>query len=128
MIVEVQESTDLTYMLYDYNRTDRNGNKRELHISKALDVVNYKKSADIGKPMRALVYKQGYSLETLCECKYFCVEKITVKTEEFIKFANYHKRFTVLVCISGCGVLLSKQGNEINVMLAKKTAFLFLPS
>lgn len=43
LIVEVQESSDLTYRLYDYNRTDRNGNKRELHINKALSIVNFKK-------------------------------------------------------------------------------------
>lgn len=115
LIVEVQESSDLTYRLYDYNRINKDGKKRELHISKALDVVNLKKFADIRQPLRTLVYKKGYSKEILCKCKYFYMEKIVVKTENFVEFANYPNKCTVLVCISGCGILWSKQGEDFNI-------------
>ena len=119
LIVEVQESSDLTYRLYDYNRVDKDGNKRALHISSALDVINYKKSSEIRKQMRALVYKKGYSREALCTCKYFCVEKINVKTEEFIEFFNSRKRCIVLVCVSGSGLLWSKKSKMITVCKGK---------
>lgn len=115
LIVEVQESSDLTYRLYDYNRINKDGKKRELHISKALDVVNLKKFADIRQPLRTLVYKKGYSKEILCKCKYFYIEKIVVKTENFVEFVNYPNRCTVLVCISGCGILWSKQDEDFNI-------------
>ncbi|MBO4666706.1 MAG: class I mannose-6-phosphate isomerase, partial [Bacilli bacterium] len=44
LIIEIQENSNLTYRVYDYNRVDANGNKRELHIEKALKVINYSKT------------------------------------------------------------------------------------
>lgn len=40
LICEVQQNCDLTYRVYDWDRVDKNGNKRELHIDKAIDVIN----------------------------------------------------------------------------------------
>ena len=42
-LLEIQESSKLTYRVYDFNRKDKNGNKRELHVSKAIDVLNFSK-------------------------------------------------------------------------------------
>lgn len=42
-LIEIQQNSDLTYRLYDYLRKDKNGNYRELHIDKALKVIDYKK-------------------------------------------------------------------------------------
>lgn len=42
-LIEIQQNSDLTYRLYDYNRVDANGNPRELHIEKALKVIDYQK-------------------------------------------------------------------------------------
>ena len=41
VLLEVQQSSDVTYRFYDYNRKDKNGNTRELHLNKALDVTSY---------------------------------------------------------------------------------------
>lgn len=41
LILEIQQSSDITYRFYDYHRKDKNGKERELHLEKALDVVNY---------------------------------------------------------------------------------------
>ena len=46
LIAEIQENSNLTYRLYDYNRVDKMGKKRELHIDKALDVAKLSASAD----------------------------------------------------------------------------------
>ena len=56
LIAEIQESSNLTYRLYDYGRVDKNGKPRELHIDKALDVANMKSSASPRQPMRVLKY------------------------------------------------------------------------
>lgn len=48
LLCEIQQRSDTTYRVYDYNRRDSNGNLRELHVEKALDVMNYSKS-DIKK-------------------------------------------------------------------------------
>ncbi len=42
-LIEIQQNSDLTYRLYDYNRLDKDGNPRELHIEKALKVIDYSK-------------------------------------------------------------------------------------
>ena len=45
VIAEIQQNSNLTYRLYDYDRTDKNGNRRPLHVEQALRVVNFKSSA-----------------------------------------------------------------------------------
>ena len=42
-LIEIQQNSNLTYRLFDYNRVDKNGNPRELHIQKALEVIDYNK-------------------------------------------------------------------------------------
>ena len=44
VLYEIQQSSDVTYRFYDWNRTDENGNRRELHLKKALDVTNLKQT------------------------------------------------------------------------------------
>lgn len=54
LVAEIQESSNLTYRLYDYDRVDKNGNRRELHIDKALEAANLKASAEPRQPLRVL--------------------------------------------------------------------------
>ena len=58
-LLEIQESSKLTYRVYDFNRIDKNGNKRELHVSKAMDVLNFSK-LDIQNLNREEVIKTNY--------------------------------------------------------------------
>lgn len=108
LIAEIQENSNLTYRMYDYNRTDKNGNKRELHLDKALAVANLKKIEEPGRPLRVLRYSRGCSSEVLCRCKYFQVERLLVNTERcrgLVDFQADSLSFRVLLCIGGCGSL-----------------------
>lgn len=58
-LLEIQESSKLTYRVYDFNRKDKNGNKRELHVSKAMDVLNFSK-LNIQNLNRKEVIKTNY--------------------------------------------------------------------
>ncbi len=58
-LLEIQESSKLTYRVYDFNRKDKNGNKRELHVSKAMDVLNFSK-LNIQNLNREEVIKTNY--------------------------------------------------------------------
>lgn len=49
LLCEVQQTSDATYRLYDYNRLDDNGKKRELHLEDALNVLNYKKTTSFSR-------------------------------------------------------------------------------
>ena len=79
LIVEVQESSNLTYRLYDYDRVDKAGQKSELHLEKALAVADLKGKAAPRQPLRVLRYTPGSATEFLCRCKYFQVERLLLK-------------------------------------------------
>ena len=69
-LIEIQQNSNLTYRLYDYNRKDKDGNPRELHIKKALDVIDYKQYK---------VVKTGDEL--LADNKYFTVKEVNFDKE-----------------------------------------------
>ena len=117
LIAEIQESSNLTYRLYDYNRTDKHGKKRQLHIEKALEVANLKSSSQPRQPMRVLRYQPGYASELLSRCKYFQVERLLINTErlrDMYRFSTGFNSFEVLMCIDGCGVLIPDEGEQLN--------------
>lgn len=116
LIAEIQENSNLTYRLYDYNRVDKNGKTRPLHIEKALEVADLKSSAAPRQPMRVLRYKKGCATELLCRCKYFQVERQLINTERCREMADFQtgsNSFQVLLCIGGCGVILPEKGEAI---------------
>lgn len=117
LIVEVQESSNLTYRLYDYNRLDKNGNPRPLNIKKALDVADRKGSAQPKQPLRVLKYRRGAASEILCRCRYFQVERHLLNTEtarNLLEFRTFTNSFQVFVCLDGCGVLYMEDGDILN--------------
>lgn len=114
LIAEIQENSNLTYRLYDYDRVGKDGRKRRLHLEKALDVVTLDAATEPRQPMRVLRYQPGYASELLCRCKYFQVERILVNTERCRGMAEIKTdstSFQVLLCVGGCGVLLSGEAD-----------------
>ena len=106
LLAEIQENSNLTYRLYDYNRTGKDGKQRQLHIDKALDVANLRASAEPRQPLRVLKYRPGCASELLCRCKYFEVYRMLVNTERCRKLVGYQadsSSFRVLLCTDGCG-------------------------
>lgn len=117
LIAEIQENSNITYRLYDYDRVDKNGKKRELHVERALEVANLKGSAEPVQPMRVLKYRRGWATEMLCRCKYFQVERAILNTErcrEMVSFQTGSTSFEVLLCVDGCGVLFYTHGQKMN--------------
>lgn len=128
LIAEIQENSNLTYRLYDYNRTDKNGKLRPLHIDKALEVADLKGSVSPRQPMRVLKYRRGCAAEFLCRCKYFQVERMLLNTEQCRKMADLQTdttTFQVLLCTSGCGVLYGENQIQLNFY---KGDCIFLPA
>lgn len=116
LIVEIQENSNLTYRLFDYNRTDKYGKKRELHIDKALDVINLKCSVNPHQPMRRLKYHRGEATELISRCKYFQVHRSMLNTEstrQLAIFKSNKNSFKVLLCIDGCGVMFFENGDYL---------------
>ena len=113
LIAEIQENSNLTYRLYDYDRRDKNGSKRPLHVEKALAVANLDSSKSPKQPMRVLKYQPGWASELLCRCKYFQVEHIILNTENnqnMVQMQTGSTSFNVLLCVGGCGVIFCGDG------------------
>ena len=111
IVVEIQESSNLTYRLYDYNRVDKNGKQRELHVEKAMQVMNFHSSATPRQPMRVLKYQNGCASEFLIRCKYFQVERLLLNTEIYRRLTDFKTEknsFHALLCTEGCGVMFGE--------------------
>ena len=106
LIAEIQESSNITYRIYDYGRLDKNGKPRALHLDKALEVMKMKSSTAPRQPMRVLRYKNGTASELLTRCKYFQVERMLLNTEVQRNLATFQtgsNSFHALLCVDGCG-------------------------
>ncbi len=127
IMAEIQESSNLTYRLYDYGRTDREGKPRELHVEKALQVMNMMSSVLPRQPMRVLRYRKGCADELLLRCKYFQAERLLLNTDIRRLPADYKTEsnsFHVLLCIEGCG-FLSGEGFKLKF---RKGDCVFVPA
>ena len=123
LVAEVQESSNITYRLYDYNRRDRNGNLRQLHIEKGLEVSQLKSSMQPRQPIRVLNYRPGAASELLFRCKYFQVERLLVNTERVRTMADLRtdsSSFKILLCIDGCGTVFAAQEDLLPVQASEK--------
>lgn len=126
LVAEIQENSNLTYRLYDYDRVGADGKKRELHLDKAMKVANLKSSDRPKQPLRVLKYKQGVASELLCRCKYFEVYRMIVNTErrKIVVYRADEIGFRVLLCVNGCGTVA--YGNEM--FLFYKGDCIFVPA
>lgn len=73
MILETQQSSDVTYRLYDYDRKDKDGNLRELHIQKSLEVINVPHKKTPFNP--SIIKKKNLTIKTFIETEYFTVQE-----------------------------------------------------
>lgn len=102
LIAEVQQSSNLTYRIFDYHRG------RQLHLNKAMDVLNTNASNEPRQPLRTLRFKQGIASDLLCRCKYFQVERLLLNTLLYHNCATISttsSSFHIYVCIDGCATI-----------------------
>ncbi len=99
VICEIQQSSNVTYRLYDYGRKGADGKPRTLHIEKALDVINYNKFTDRTNSGKKLNISGGI-MQILTECKYFVCKRLELDGEYF---ETNEGSFTAVNIISGEG-------------------------
>lgn len=78
MICEIQQNSNTTYRVYDYNRKDACGNLRQLHLKQALDVSNLRPLDTQFKPQGTLETHSNYQKQLLVSCPYFKTTKINL--------------------------------------------------
>ncbi|WP_405416174.1 type I phosphomannose isomerase catalytic subunit [Maribacter sp. Asnod1-A12] len=109
MLAEIQQTSDVTYRVFDFNRKDKEGNLRELHTELALDAVDYEKKDD---------FKVSYSHEknevnTMVDCPYFKTNFIEL-TENLDLDTTQRDSFTIYMCVGGEAVINTSEG-EVSI-------------
>ena len=99
LIAEIQQTSDITYRIYDFDRVDAEGNTRELHVEEAVDAIDYKYYNE---------YKTNYdssSKEVLLEsCEYFTTKRLSINEPSSRNYALIDS-FIVLMCLQGQGTI-----------------------
>lgn len=95
LLAEIQENSDVTYRIYDYDRRDANGNTRELHTELAKDAIDFKLYDDLKSPAPDASVADA----EIVRCDHFDVHRILVDGESELKFNP--DSFTVLMCLEG---------------------------
>ncbi len=116
VLAEVQENSNLTYRLYDYDRLDKNGQKRELKIEKALDVADLSGQDAPKQPLRVLRYRPGCAWERLCSSRFFAVDRMLLHTERSrtpVAYSADSTSYRALLCVEGCGTIRMEDGDAI---------------
>jgi mannose-6-phosphate isomerase len=94
VVAEIQQTSDITYRLYDFDRVDANGNTRELHVDLALEAINYNKVES----------KKSYTTNSnqsnsVVDCPYFTTNFIPL--DGTISVSKSGETFTVYMCVEG---------------------------
>lgn len=124
LLAEVQQNSNLTYRVYDYGRKDAQGNTRELHVEKALEVMNrkqlsaYRQEAFKKQGKKPVVEKaagesatgekvagKNVYLERIGSCEYFTVERLFLEENAFYSRKLTEESFLSLLVLEGEGVL-----------------------
>lgn len=110
LICEIQQNSNSTYRMYDYDRRDKFGNPRELHVAKALDVVDTKAYVKDNNSEVMLEENENYSQERLVQCKYFECFKYDIFKE--VKLVVDEASFISVLFIAGEGTITEEASGE----------------
>jgi mannose-6-phosphate isomerase len=101
ILCEVQQNSDLTYRLYDFHRVDTHGNPRELHIEKAMIVIDFDHRKGGKVTPLALPSTDGAKESLLAACPYFASERWDLASQHHANSDPTH--FELLVILGGRG-------------------------
>jgi mannose-6-phosphate isomerase len=94
VIAEIQQTSDITYRIYDFDRVDANGNKRELHVDLSLEAINYQTI----EAQRSYSETENVSNE-IVNCEYFTTNFLPLDGNTTIY--KHGESFTVYMCVDG---------------------------
>lgn len=105
LLAEIQQTSDITYRVFDFNRKDKNGNFRELHTELALDAIDYQQKDD---------FKVNYGnkenhLNQMVDCKYFKTDFLNL-TKNFELDLTKRDSFTIFMCVGGSATIANESG------------------
>jgi mannose-6-phosphate isomerase len=108
IVIEVQQTSDVTYRIYDWNRLDRTGKQRELHIEKAADVLKYGEEnvcAGASVVPVQLVKTESVDHVRFVNCPQFSIEKISIQKGAYHLELGKKGNPDILIIAAGEGIL-----------------------
>lgn len=124
VLAEVQQNSNLTYRVYDYGRKDVQGNTRELHVEKALQVMKRKKVSSF---MQEELLKEGKKavgdnayLESIASCPYFTVERLSLEEEGSFSRELGEESFLSILVLEGEALLSEAVAGSAEKTLIEK--------
>lgn len=101
LIAEIQQNSDTTYRVYDWNRVGKDGRPRPLHVDRALDVINFDQvEPELAAP-RPVSSEAGPRREELCRNAYFVVERLYLEAGQPFAGVNDGRTLEIVGTISG---------------------------
>lgn len=97
MLIEVQQTSDITYRVYDFDRCDQDGKLRELHTELAAEAIDYNVYPDYKKEYN----KSGFGMERLVDCQYFNVARLVLDGSESLALPTVIDSFMIVICVEG---------------------------
>ncbi len=98
LLAEIQQTSDITYRIYDWDRKDALGNQRELHTEQALDTIDFEKKDDF----KLKYMKAENESSRIAQCKYFTTNYLSVKGKVEKENRSLNS-FIIYMCVDGQG-------------------------
>lgn len=117
-IAEIQQTSNITYRIYDYNRKGADGKGRELHTELAKDAIDYTFQSDY----RTHYTPQPGAAVELVQCPYFTTRLLETETPMMRDYATLDS-FVVYICMTGSVELRDDNGNELTISQGQTVLF-----
>lgn len=117
-IAEIQQTSNITYRIYDFNRKDKNGNTRELHTELSKDAIDYTVSEDYRTHYTP---KQNEPVE-LVTCPYFTTSVYDLTEQMSMDYTELDS-FVIYICMEGACTVTDNEGNTINMQAGESVLF-----
>jgi mannose-6-phosphate isomerase len=105
VLAEIQQTSDVTYRVFDFNRKDKEGNLRELHTDLALDAIDFEKKDDF----KIAYNRHQNTVNTLVDCPYFKTNYINLTKNIDIDISERNS-FTIYMCVAGSAAIANEHG------------------
>ena len=106
LLAEIQQTSDVTYRVFDFNRRDREGNLRELHTSLAVDAIDYEKKDDF----KVDYPKSLNGINSMVDCPYFETDFLEL-TKSMKQDLTQRDSFTIFMCVGGAAQIQNDWGS-----------------
>ncbi|UJH68039.1 type I phosphomannose isomerase catalytic subunit [Allomuricauda sp. SCSIO 65647] len=106
LLAEIQQTSDITYRVFDFNRRDKNGQLRELHTDLAVDAIDYQKKDDF----KVAYEKKENEVNGMVDCPYFKTNFLSLDKAMHQNLDN-RDSFTIFMCVSGMATITNEKGS-----------------